>query len=226
MTTESITDDHIDRTQWLPRGEAMVTPEREGKGDLIVFYDEDTGHIREARAVAKNILSLLLELKVIDDQQHHDAGTYQIWRDMHQASMGLRRPVSSGNQEAIGVRLRAYGYVLITQRLEHFHTKTIDHALETMKSTNDDFSEINRKRLEHFHTKTIDHVLETMKSTNDDFSEINHRQRYRQAFEALSMALPPIREQITYLEGLSEADRNEMSEERLKKLVEQIAKGI
>ena len=196
MTTESITDDHIDRTQWLPRGEAMVTPEREGKGDLIVFYDEDTGHIREARAVAKNILSLLLELKVIDDQQHHDAGTYQIWRDMHQASMGLRRPVSSGNQEAIGVRLRAYGYVLITQRLEHFHTKTIDHALETMKST------------------------------NDDFSEINHRQRYRQAFEALSMALPPIREQITYLEGLSEADRNEMSEERLKKLVEQIAKGI
>ena len=196
MTTESITDDHIDRTQWLPRGEAMVTPEREGKGDLIVFYDEDTGHIREARAVAKNILSLLLELKVIDDQQHHDAGTYQIWRDMHQASMGLRRPVSSGNQEAIGVRLRAYGYVLITQRLEHFHTKTIDH------------------------------VLETMKSTNDDFSEINHRQRYRQAFEALSMALPPIREQITYLEGLSEADRNEMSEERLKKLVEQIAKGI
>jgi hypothetical protein len=166
------------------------------KGDLVVFYDEDTGHMREARAVAKNILNLLWEMEVIDDQQHHDAGTYQIWRDMHQASMGLRKPVSSGNQEAIGVRLRAYGYVLITQRLAHFHTKTIDHALETMQSTDDDFSGVNR------------------------------RQRYRQAFEALSMALPPIRDQIAYLEGLSEVERNEMSEDRLKKLVEQIAKGV
>ena len=54
------------------------------------------------------------------------------------------------------------------------------------------------------------------------------RQRHRQqaALERLSRLLPPIKDQITHLEGLSEEDRNNLSESKMKDYLDQLVKRV
>lgn len=191
MQTDAINDDHIDKSQWVKwtPEDPMVKAQRAEKGDLRIFVDAETGNIREAQATIKNVLNYLWEAGFIDDKQHDEAVTYQIWRDMHQAAMGLRKSISSGDAESFGVKLRAYGYVLLTQRLSRYDQRAIELSVETLASG---YTEYLAKK---------------------------QRQIYRAALDRLALALVPIREQITYLERLSDADREALAEERLKKLL-------
>jgi hypothetical protein len=185
----------IDQSEVLPRGVVFVTPERLAKGDIAVGYN-DNGQLVEAKAVVNNILKYLWDEEYITDQQHHDACTLQIWRDMHQTQMGTRKATSSGCEEEIGIRLRAHGYILLLKRLSLNHQKVIELALET---------------------KSTDHTR---------FVARNNKRAYQIAMERLSTILPIVKEQITYLEGLDEVQSNELSEENLKKLVEQFVKVV
>ena len=190
---DAINDDYIDKSQWLPRGEAFVTPERVLKGDIDIFID-DNGNMQEARSSVKNILNFLWEEDIIDDQQHHDAGTYQIWRDMHQASMGMKKPVSSGNAEALGIRLRAHGYVLVSQRMPKSHIRAVESALETFANS---------------HT---------------EFLARNSRRAYAEALTNLSNVIAAVKERIAYLESISEKERMELQEDGMKKLLAELNK--
>jgi hypothetical protein len=89
-------------------------------------------HIRYAQVHEVNLLNKLWNCEHISDQQHHDGQTFQIWRDMHRAQMGLEKPVSSGGDQMLGVRLRAYGYILIIRRLSRYDSDAIDTSLKRM----------------------------------------------------------------------------------------------
>lgn len=221
-------NDIIDKTQWLPEGLPIITQERALKGDIVtddpcdgcdmsgkdsngdickkckgkgrtgsknaVYVDFSS--IRFAHTQMRNIMNYFWNAGTITDQHFHDGQTFQIWRDIHQVALGFKKPLSSGDPEQPGVRLRAYGYVLLTQRLSRNNQKAIELAIETFAN--------------HFNR------------------ELAHRQRhlYHTAFEALSQAMLPIKDQITYLESLSDEDRDCLSEERLKKLIAGIAKYV
>lgn len=166
-------ENYIDRSQFLPRGEPMITPEREAKGDIFVERNEH-GNINFARGHREMIVNYLLEIGVIDDQQFHDAGTFQIWRDMHQVSMGLRRAVSSGGEQATGVRLRAYGFILLCKRLT-------SASYGVLLSASDLFANEAQQIIAR-----------------------NRKQTYRTAFKELSSVLPAIHDAINALEALNQ----------------------
>lgn len=190
--------ENIDKSVWLNPGESIITEERASKGDMKIERQDPTtqqlqngenGDIRFAQAQVKNILNFLWEMDAIEDQHHHDGQTFQIWREMHQSSLGLMRAVSFGSDQNIGIRLRAYGFILVIKRLSIYDKKTIISSIETFANE---------------HTK---------------FLASKQRQIYRRAFERLSAIIPPVRDQIAYLEGLDEEGRNTLSEEQLKNFV-------
>ncbi|MEZ5691180.1 MAG: hypothetical protein R3D71_05910 [Rickettsiales bacterium] len=188
-----MTDDHIDRSCFLPRGVDFITPQRLAKGDLRVSYN-DSGQMQEAQATVKNILNWFWENDYITHEQHDDACTFQIWRDMHQVSMGVRKPVSSGEVESLGVKLRAYGFVLLL------------------------------KKLSRHNVKAIEYVLENFASEHNIFFAKRDRRVYQSVLQDLSEKIIPVREQIKYLESLDESEREKLYEENLQKLVAQIKK--
>lgn len=145
--------ENIDTSVWLKRGEPLVTPERAAKGDLKIEreIDEKTGElgeIRYAQAFYRNILNWLWENNHIDDQMHHDGQTYQIWREMHRASLGVIKPVSFGLDDA-KQKLRAHGYILLLRRLSHHDSKTIESAIDS--PAHQPFNEIAKARTETYH---------------------------------------------------------------------------
>lgn len=215
----------------LPSGQPIITPERAAKGDVLTgppckdckatgrvksqlgVKDAPcktcrgkgwTGSVNAATIAASdirfaqihevNVLNRLWEHGHIDDQQHHDGQTFQIWRDMHHAQMGLARPVSSGGEEAFGVRLRAYGYIILIRRMERYDYRSVEAALQPMSMSWAEW--IARERPE----------------------------RYVRALDRLSRLLPPIKDQIAYLEGLDDAEREELSKEGVKKMLAEIKK--
>ena len=220
-------DEHIDCSHWLPRDVPLITKERAEKGDVITGEpcgdcgmtgrDKDTrltcsackgkgwlsivnaehveiDKIRFAQIQVRSILNYLWEEEIVEDQQHHDGMTFQIWRDMHQTSMGMRKPVTILGEEekAIGVRMRAYGYVLLLRRLSCADVRAITQAIDGFAN---------------YHTQEI---------------ALRSRNAYRVAFFRLSKAMQPIRDQIAYLEGLTDEQRAALSEERLKNLLQRV----
>lgn len=186
-------DEDIDTAQHLPRRMVFITPERADKGDIRVEYD-DNGNIRFAQSQVKNILNYLWEKEIITDQQHHDGQTFEIWRDMHRVQLESKKAVSSGGEEAIGVRLRAYGFVLLLKRLSIPDQNTIESSIERPASN-------------HY-----------------CFIADNNTNAYKRTFERLSDVLLPIKEQIQYLEQLSEDERGAIAEDNLKKLIAELVK--
>jgi hypothetical protein len=152
----------------------------------------DSGDIRFAQVREINLLSLLRDHNHISDQQHHDGQTFQVWRDMHRAQLGTEKPVSSGGDEPFGVRLRAYGFILLLQRLNRLDYSTIEATLTPMAMSWVDW--IARNRVE----------------------------RYVTALERLSRLLPPIKDRIAHLESLTDEQRAEISKESIKKMLEVI----
>lgn len=213
----------------LPPGSGLITPERAAKGDVLTgppcpdckatgkikaqvglqpascptcrgrgwigsvnAAGIDTDHIRFAQIHERNLLNSLWEAGHVTDQQHHDCQTFEIWRDMHRVQMGLQRPVSSGSDEALGVRLRAYGYILLVRRMSRYD----NDALETM--------------------------LTPMLMSWMEWIARNRLEKYVAALDRLSRILPPVKDQVAYLEGLSDEQREELSQAGIKKCLEVI----
>jgi hypothetical protein len=97
--------------------------------------------------------------------------------------------VCSGNTEEQGVRLRAHGFILLIRKLSQSDLKAIEFAINTFATS---------------HTK---------------FIAQQSKAALRSAFEKLSNALPAVKEQIAFLEQLPENEREELSNERMKKLL-------
>ena len=152
----------------------------------------DSRDIRFAQVYEVNLLNHLWKVGHITDQQHHDVQTFQIWRDMHRAQMGTEKAVSSGGDEVFGIRLRAYGYILIIQQLNRIDYITIEATLTPMVMSWGDW--IARNRVE----------------------------RYVTATERLSRIIPRIKDRIAYLESLSDEKRDELSKAGIKKMLEVI----
>lgn len=150
--------------------------------------------IHFAQVQVRNILNFLWEKDILTDQQHHDGQTFEVWRDMHRVALGQMRSVSSGEEEVPGVRLRAYGFVLLLKRLNRYDCRSIEMAVDTVAT-------------EH-----------------NEFFAYRDRATYRRSFIALSAAILPIHEHIRHLESLADDDRNALSEERMKIFLAEIVK--
>lgn len=182
-----MTDD-IDQSQCLPRGVEFVTPERLAKNDMRVSYN-DRGQMVEAQATVRNILNYLWEEEIIDDQQHHDGQTFEIWREVYSSAHGKTITLRFG-QEAKTTNPKGsaeyIGYSMLIRRL----SKADVGALEfTLKPITADYAK--------FVTK-------------------NNKQGYRLLFNKLSACIPSIRERIDFIAKLSEEEKNNLAEENLK----------
>lgn len=169
-----------------------------GKGYLPITNasEVDSSHIRFAQVQIKSIINLLWDKGIITDDQHHDGGTFQIWRDMHNAALGFGKAVSSGEEESLGIRLRAYGYILLVRRLHPNDIRAVEYTVDTFVNSHTQFLALNRKEM------------------------------YQGAFERLGRLLPCVKDQVTALESVSDVERNELSEDGLKKLLAQIVKRV
>ncbi len=226
--TDISSDDHVDKSHWLPDGEPLITPERAAKGDVLTgnpctacdmtgrdqnrgvcrecsgkgrvgirnAAGSDLSEIRFAQIHEVNLLNCLWNCRHISDQQHHDGQTFQIWRDMHRVQLGVQRPVSSGGEEVFGVRLRAYGYILIIQRMNRYDLTALETSFIPMTISWAEW--IARNRIE----------------------------RYIIALDRLSRLLPPIKDQIAYLEGLPDEEREELSKCNMKKYLDGLLKEV
>lgn len=189
-------DDHIDKSQWLPKGESIITPEREAKGDMHIERDAETQDIKFAQAQIRNILNFLWSRDIITDDQHDAGNVFWAWRNQHRVALGLQRAISTDIAVSSTVKLRAYGYVLLVKPLS-----VDDHA-------------------------AIDYAVEMFESSHTRFLALQRRVLYRRAFARLEAILPPIRERIAFLEGLSEEDRDALADEALKNLLAEIVKHV
>ncbi len=140
----------------------------------------------------RNILNFLWNAEIISDDEHTDGHTFKAWRDQHRVSLGLEKPVSNELDEPLSLKLRAYGYVLLLKKLSVNDVKAIN--------------------------KSID-VFANYATQSEAFRE---RKPYEAAFKNLAIVIIPIREQISYLESISEEERALLVDEQLKKLLAQI----
>ncbi len=152
--------------------------------------------IRHAQVQVCSILRYLWDKEIITDDQYHDGGTFEIWRDQHQVAMGLKKAVCSGDDEEFETRLRAYGYILLVRRLSQRDICAIQYAINTFAVSHTEFIAFNRKTA------------------------------YITAFGNLSRLLPNVKEQIRYLESISEDERNALCEGNLKILVARLVKLV
>lgn len=220
--------DNGDKSQWLPDGEPIITKERAAKGDIITGKPcevcQGNGRDKEnnrpckecrgrgwngiknaaeipqtnltdveyARAVIRNILNYLWQMEYIT-QEHYDAGhTFNAWRDQHRVARGLQRPTSNDLKNPTGVKLRAHGYILLTKRLRQQDYKAISDTIE-ITATEHVRSMVNKNHLTYYKT-----------------------------FDRLCIILSPIKEQIEYLESLTDEQREFLSEEKMKIAIAQI----
>ena len=214
--------DHIDTSCHLPPGEPIMTPERAAKRDIISrkpcdkcdgngreaytnkpcdecrgsgwkgiknaseIAPENLSEVEYAQAVVRNILNYIWQKNYIT-QEHYDAAhIFEAWRNQHRVARGERRPTSNDIANPSGVKLRAHGYVLLTQRLRRNDHLAIDNTIEITSNE---------------HTRNL----------ADRNSKL-----YRGIFDRLCIVLSPIKEQIDYLESLSEEQRDFLSEEKMK----------
>jgi hypothetical protein len=209
----------------LPLGTPIITPQRAAKGDVftgpnctdcnttgkdkmtklpcrtckgrgwvgsINAATMDSSDIRFAQVQVRNILNYLWGEEIITDDQNTDGHTFQAWRNQHRVALGLERPISNEETDPAALKLRAYGFVLLLRRLTAHDAKAINMSLDVFAN----------------HATQMDARRE--------------ERQYRSAFTNLSMVIGPIKEQISYLEGASDEERQSMADEHLKKLLAQI----
>lgn len=187
--------ENIDTSVHLPRGMSIISEERAAKGDMLIERDE-FGHIRFAQMQVRNILNYLWNTDIITDENHDDGHTFEAWRNQHRVATGQQRAISGDPTDpSSSVKLRAYGYILILKRLSIYDYNAVSDAIETF---------------ENEHTR---------------FIALSQRMIYRRAFTRLSLILPAIRDQVAYLESLSDDERQSLSDERLKTLLDNLAKN-
>jgi hypothetical protein len=192
-------DSHIDKSQWREWSaeNPLVTPEREAKGDMKIEYFEDSSEIKFAQAQVRNIINFLWEREIITTEQHAAGQTFWAWRNQHRVAMGQQRSITDGTPpESFGVKLRAYGYVLLLKRLSTPDYNAIDQSIETFET-------------EHWR-----------------YFALRDAAIYRRAFIRLADILPAIKDRIAYLEGLAEDERQFLSDEALKNFLAAIVKFV
>lgn len=139
MTDETLNDEHIDKSQWLPKGAAIVTPERAAMRDVKLFFCEETGYMQEVKTMVKNILNYLWEVRAITDQHNNDGHTLRAWRAQHRVALGLQHPTGTDGATPTQAKLRAYGYILVIRRLSQPDFRAIEQALDTEATEHTEF---------------------------------------------------------------------------------------
>ncbi len=212
----------------LPAGLPIITPERAAKGDVLTGPPcpdcKSTGKvksllgqavtcpacrgrgwigsvnaatiaaddIRFAQVQVLNIMNFLWEREIISDDQHNEGHAFEAWRNQHRVALGLQKPVSGDLDETFQVKLRAYGFVLLIRRLSAPDLKAIGKSLDTFAN---------------YATRA---------------EAIREQGAYIRAFSHLAREIVPVRERISYLERASEEERNEISDEQMKILLEEL----
>lgn len=126
----------MDSTQWLPKGIAIITPERQLQLGIHVEYDTD-GLVKYARTTCKqNILQFLHAQHILDDLEYDNGRDYQQWREMFRAFCSSQRMTANygevriSGQSGHGVREQAYSKLL--RHLPNAHQKYIEYTLDTI----------------------------------------------------------------------------------------------
>ena len=175
-------------------GQAAICPKCRGRGWLgsVNAATIAADHIRFAQVQVVNILNFLWEREIITDDQHNEGHAFEAWRNQHRVALGLQKAISGEMEETLQVKLRAYGFVLLIRRLSAPDVKAISKALDTSAN---------------YATRA---------------EAIREQGAYIRAFANLGREIIPVRERITYLERASEVERNHISDEQLKILLDAI----
>ncbi len=225
MQLDSESENDGDPRYHIPKGIPLITPERAAKGDVFTGPDcndcsttgkdkitklpcktckgrgwvgsinaatVDNAHIRFAQVQVRNILNYLWEQEIITDDQNTDGHLFAAWRDQHRLAMGLQSPIMVDILEPHSIKLRAYGFVLLIRRLSHYDVKAISKAIDVLANS----------------------------STQQD--ALRESRQYHIAFTNLARVIIPIKQQVAYLEGLSDEDRRQLSDDKLKKLLAEL----
>jgi RecJ-like exonuclease len=228
---DSMNDDHIDKSHWVEwsKDTPLINKHRAAHGDIITgtpcpecdmtgrnenrgvckecsgkgrigirnasgVSENELSEIRFAQIQVKSILNFLWNSEIISDDEHSDGHTYKAWRDQHNVAMGLEKAISNEFESPMTLKLRAHGYILLLKRLSVHDIKAINKAIDV--------------RANH--------------STERD--AIREQRPYRTAFANLARVIIPIKERISYLEGISEDERNMLSDDNMKLLLVDIHK--
>lgn len=152
--------------------------------------------IRFAQAQVRNIINYLWETEIITHDQNDAGHTFQAWRAQHRVSLGIQAPISAGISEASLSKMRAYGYVLLLQRISRYDQQYVEFCVDTFST---------------YYTQQL---------------AIERGPKIRAALERLHQALMPIRERILAMEQLPPEELQALSEDNLKKMIAKISRCV
>lgn len=125
----------MDESQWLPKGIAIINPERQAMLGIHVEYDAE-GLVKYARTMLPpTILQYLHRNHILDDIELENGRDYQQWREMFRAFCSNQRMTANygelriTNREGYGIRESAYGKLI--RQLPRAHAKWVEYALDT-----------------------------------------------------------------------------------------------
>lgn len=124
----------MDETQWLPKGHAIITPERQRMLSIDVEYDGQ-GIIKYARAqTGKTVLQYLHDQHILDDEEYHNGRDYEFWREMFRAFCSSQRMTASYDSSNKGQRSgdgnREYAYSKLLRMLPGSYQIYINYAID------------------------------------------------------------------------------------------------
>lgn len=131
----------MDETQWLPKGIAIITPQRQAKLNIAIEYSHD-GSIKYAKSHEPvTILTHLYRTGHLDDLEYSSGRDYQIWREIFRSHCSRQRmaasygdtPTGSWNSEHSG---REQAYSMVIRLLPHTYQKIVDYAVDGLKTEN------------------------------------------------------------------------------------------
>lgn len=226
MQHDTIGDDHIDRSQWLPDGEPLITPERAAKGDVL------TGNPCTAC-----------------DMTGRDANRGVCRECSGKGRVGIRNAAGADLSEIrfAQIQVRSILNFLWNAEIisddEHIDGHTFEAwrnqhrvAMGLQKAISNDSDEplalklraygyvLLLKKLSVYDVKAVNKAIDVSSTFATEQEAIREKKPYQDAFRNLAKAIIPIREQITYLESASEEDRELLANGQLKILLELISK--
>jgi hypothetical protein len=108
----------MDESQWLPKGIAIITPERQAMLGIVVEYDPE-GMVKYARAQKKQTIAQWLHANhILDDEEYENGRDYEMWRNMFYSFCSNQRMTANygemriTNQTGSGYREQAYCRVI------------------------------------------------------------------------------------------------------------------
>jgi len=215
-------EQQIDKSQWLPDGEPLITPERAAKGDVFTGPDcSDCG------ATGKDKMTKL---------------TCKTCRGKGWVGSTNAATIDAADIRFAQVRIRDILSYLRTAEIitddQYTDGKTFQAwrdqhrvalGLERPVSNGMDEPAVLKlraygfvlllKKLEVNDVKAINKALDLTATHGTERDANREKEVYRTAFISLSRVIIPIREHIAYLENASEEERNALACEQLKKLL-------